>query len=193
MENGLAKAKRRERRAAAERRAACASRAAAEDAAKLLANLVRSYPLDWPVSGYLPFRTEIDPLPAMTELHNDGRSVCVPVVARRGLPLLFRKWIPDAALRKDAHGIEVPVEDTRIEPQVIVAPMLAFDREGARLGYGGGYYDLTLEALRRARGAVAVGFAFAGQETTSVPSDSGDQRLDIVVTENEVIRIVKAD
>ena len=192
MENGPAKAKRRERKAAAERRAACASRAAGEDAAKLLANLVRSYPLDWPVSGYLPFRTEIDPLPAMTELHNDGRSVCVPVVARPGLPLLFREWIPGAALRRDAHGIEVPVEDSRIEPRVIVAPLLAFDREGARLGYGGGYYDLTLEALRRAGAAVAVGFAFAGQETTSVPSDSGDQRLDIVVTENEVIRIVKA-
>lgn len=193
MEDVLAEAKRRERKAAAKRRAACSSRSAAESAAKLLANLVRSYPLDWPVSGYLPFRTEIDPLPAMAELHADGRSVCVPVVARPGSPLLFREWIPGAALRKDAHGIEVPVAGARIEPRVIVAPLLAFDRDGARLGYGGGYYDLTLEAFRRSRAAVAVGFAFSGQETTSVPSDSGDQRLDIVVTENEVIRIVKAD
>lgn len=193
MENGLAEIKRRERKAAAARRAACASRAASDGAARLLVNLVRSYPLNWPVSGYLPFRTEIDPLPAMTELHKDGRSVCVPVVEGPGLPLLFREWIPGAALRKAAHGIEVPVAGSWIEPRVIVAPMLAFDREGARLGYGGGYYDRTLEALARAKAVVAVGFAFAGQETTSVPSDSCDQKLDVVVTENEVIRIVKAD
>lgn len=193
MEDGLAETKRRERKAAAERRAACASRAAAESAARLLVDLVRTYPLDWPVSGYLPFRTEIDPLPAMTELHQDGRRVCVPVVAQPGLPLLFREWVPGAAVRKGTHGIEVPVAGSRIKPRVIVAPLLAFDRDGARLGYGGGYYDRTLEAFRRAGVAVAVGFAFAGQETTSVPSDSGDQKLDIVVTENEIFRIMKAD
>jgi 5-formyltetrahydrofolate cyclo-ligase len=81
----------------------------------------------------------------------------------------------------------VPAEGDWIEPEVLIVPLLQFDRRGYRLGYGGGYYDRTLQRLRSARPTVAIGFAFAAQEVAEVPTEHTDQRLDLIVTEVEVI------
>lgn len=174
---------------AAARQAAFAARKAAfaagqGQAAELLADVLASE-RGRVLSGYMPMRTEIDPLPAMAA--HQG-PVGVPVIVAKAQPLRFREWTPGCALVAGEFGALIPAEGGWLEPQVLIVPLLAFDARGYRLGYGGGFYDRTLEGLR-ARGAVlAVGFAFAAQEVEAVPIDATDQRLDMIVTEREVRR-----
>jgi 5-formyltetrahydrofolate cyclo-ligase len=136
------------------------------------------------LAGYMPMRTEIDCLPAM-EAH-DG-PVAVPVILAPGEALRFRRWTPQARMVPGDFGALIPEAGDWIEPRVLIVPLLAFDRRGYRLGYGGGFYDRTLEGLR-ARGPVtAIGFAFAAQEVAAVPTEATDQRLDLIITEDETI------
>lgn len=135
------------------------------------------------LSGYMPMRTEIDPLPAMAA--HQG-PVGVPVIIAKATPLRFREWSPGAKLVEGAFKAMIPEEGIWVEPQVLIVPMLAFDARGYRLGYGGGFYDRTLEGLRAKGPVLAVGFAFAAQEVAEVPIDVFDQRLDAVVTEKGV-------
>ncbi len=139
------------------------------------------------VSGYLPIRDEIDPLPALSRLHADGVALCMPVVVARGAPLAFRPWTPGCALERGPFGVMIPVEDRPAVPEALVVPMLAFDRKGHRLGYGGGFYDRTLAALRASGAVRAVGFAWAAQRVDAVPHDATDARLDRIVTERETL------
>ena len=81
----------------------------------------------------------------------------------------------------------IPAVDDFFEPEILVVPLVAFDRQGGRLGYGGGFYDRTLELLRGKRPTLAIGFAYAAQEATDLPLEPTDQPLNMVVTENEVI------
>ena len=136
------------------------------------------------LSGYMPMRTEIDPLAAMAAHRG---PVVVPVIAGRDLPLRFREWTPGAAMEPGPFGASVPAEGAWIDPEVLIVPLLAFDRQGYRLGYGGGYYDRTLERLRARHPVIAVGFAFAAQEVDAVPTEPTDQPLDLIVTETGVI------
>ncbi len=135
------------------------------------------------VAAYLPFRSEIDPRPAMLALSGLGFDVCVPVIDGRGLPLRFRVWTPGALVTRGAFGVAVPAEGVWASPDALLLPMLAFDAEGWRLGYGGGFYDRTLSQLRAERPIAALGFAYAGQEVAAVPHDATDARLDALVTE----------
>lgn len=135
------------------------------------------------LSGYMPMRTEIDPLPAMAA--HQG-PVGVPVIAGRALPLRFREWWPGCRLVEGAFKALVPAEGAWVEPEVLIVPLLAWDARGYRLGYGGGFYDRTLAGLRAKGPVLAVGFAFAAQEVAEVPTDATDQRLDAVVTEKGV-------
>jgi 5-formyltetrahydrofolate cyclo-ligase len=132
------------------------------------------------LAGYMPMRTEIDPLPAMAA--HDG-PVGVPVIAGKGLPLRFREWTPGCAMVAGEFGALIPAEGAWIDPDVLIVPLLAFDRRGFRLGYGGGFYDRTLELLRARRPRLAVGYAFAAQEVALVPTEPTDQRLDAILTE----------
>lgn len=136
------------------------------------------------VSGYMPIRTEIDPLPVMRVLVNEGRRVCVPVIQGAGHPLLFREWRPDCELAEGPFGARVPASGDFLSPDLLISPLLAFDHRGYRLGYGGGFYDRTLELLRAARPTLAVGFAYAAQQVPAVPIEPTDQLLDAIVTEN---------
>ena len=184
----LTKAKKDARFAASRRRSEAFDRASAATAASMLTNRLGTYPKEWPIAGYLPIRTEIDPLPAMESLHREGRSICVPVVETPGKSLKFREWNPCSNLVKAAYGVAIPEKGSWTSPCVIVVPLLAFDRNGRRLGYGGGYYDRTIAEYRATNSAVAVGFAFSGQELDCVPADEFDQMLDAVVTECGVIQ-----
>jgi 5-formyltetrahydrofolate cyclo-ligase len=132
------------------------------------------------LSGYMPMRTEIDPLPAMAA--HQG-PVGVPVIIGKAQPLRFREWTPGAAMVEGAFKAMIPAEGGWLEPEVLIVPLLAFDAAGYRLGYGGGFYDRTLQGLRARGPVLAVGFAFAAQEVAEVPIDATDQRLDAVVTE----------
>lgn len=109
--------------------------------------------------------------------------VCVPVIDGPGLPLRFARWTPDVALVKGPFGAAIPAEPDFVDPDVLIVPLLAFDRAGNRLGYGGGYYDRTLAALRATAPRTAIGFAFAAQEAASLPLESTDQPLNLIVTE----------
>ena len=135
------------------------------------------------LSGYMPMRSEIDPLPAMAA--HQG-PVGVPVILARDTPLKFREWSPGCRLVQGAFRALIPEEGAWVEPEVMIVPLLAFDARGYRLGYGGGFYDRTLELLRARGPVLAVGFAFAAQEVEAVPTDAFDQRLDAVVTERGV-------
>ncbi|MEM1130019.1 MAG: 5-formyltetrahydrofolate cyclo-ligase [Pseudomonadota bacterium] len=141
-----------------------------------------------PVAGYLPIGTEIDPRPAMETLA-ETRPVCVPVMQGRDLPLVFRRWRPGCALARGPFGVDVPESGEMLTPAVLIVPLLAFDRAGFRLGYGGGFYDRTLETLRASAPVLAIGFAFAAQEMPAVPREVTDQKLDLIVTERAILRM----
>ncbi len=139
-----------------------------------------------PLAGYVPIRTEIDPLAAMAEASAYG-PVGVPVIQGAGQPLQFSQWEPDLPLRDGPFGARVPMVDAWMVPQIVIVPLVAFDRRGGRLGYGGGFYDRTLEGLRARGPVLAVGFAFAAQEAEALPLEETDQPLDMIVTEAGVI------
>lgn len=139
-----------------------------------------------PLSGFMPIRTEIDPLPAMEEAAAHG-PVGVPVIQRLGQPLKFSRWDPGCALREGPFGAMIPEVADYFEPEILIVPLVAFDRSGGRLGYGGGFYDRTLEMLRSKRPTLAIGFAFAAQEAEGLPLEPTDQPLDMLVTESEII------
>lgn len=139
------------------------------------------------VSGYRPIFGELDPTPLMRALHGRGVRLCVPVIAGAGQALVFRRWTPDSRMAKGAFGAEIPVDEPEATPTLLIAPMLAFDRALQRLGYGGGFYDRTLEALRARGGTRAYGYAYAEQETASVPVEATDQRLDGIVTPETLV------
>lgn len=141
-----------------------------------------------PVSGYMPIRTEIDPRDAMAEASAHG-LVGVPVIEAVAQPLKFARWVPGAEMVPGAFGAAVPAKLEYLEPEILIVPLLAFSRRGGRLGYGGGFYDRTLELLRAKRATMAIGFAFAGQELDEIPLEATDQPLDLVVTEAGVIEI----
>lgn len=132
------------------------------------------------LSGYMPMRTEIDPLPAMAAHRG---PVCVPVIIGKGQPLAFREWNPLAEMTPGEFGAQIPADGVWLVPQVLIVPLLAFDRRGYRLGYGGGFYDRTLEGLRAKGPVTAIGFAFSMQEVPEVPVEPVDQALDLIVTE----------
>ena len=139
-----------------------------------------------PMSGYMPIRAEIDPLPTMAEAAAYGH-VGVPVIVEVDHPLLFSRWEPDAEMKDGPFGARIPVVDDFSEPEIMIVPLVAFDRDGGRLGYGGGFYDRTLEILRAKRATLAIGFAFSGQEAADLPLEPTDQPLDMIVTEAGII------
>lgn len=139
-----------------------------------------------PMSGYMPIRTEINPLDAMAEAAAHG-PVGVPVIQAAGRPLLFSRWEPDCALKDGPFGAQIPEADDFFEPELVIVPLVGFDRHGGRLGYGGGFYDRTLELLRAKRPTLAIGYAFAEQEQSDLPLEATDQPLDMIITQSEII------
>jgi 5-formyltetrahydrofolate cyclo-ligase len=136
------------------------------------------------IAGYWPMGDEMDPRPLMLALASRGHALALPVTPPRGQPLAFRAWAPGAALRPGPMGTSEPVAGEELRPDVVLVPLLAFDRAGRRLGYGGGYYDRTLATLP---GAKAIGIAYAGQEMPEVPAGPQDMRLPLIATEDSVI------
>ncbi len=175
------------------KRLRAASAAAADGAAealrdRLLADL--ALPEGAVVSAYWPLGSELDPRPLMDALHGRGHPIALPVVAGPERPLVFRAWAPGDPLRAAAFNTREPGPDKpELSPRVLLVPLLAFDRTGYRLGYGGGFYDRTLAGLRARGPVLAVGLAYAGQEVAAVPRGANDRRLDWIATETETIGI----
>jgi 5-formyltetrahydrofolate cyclo-ligase len=152
----------------------------------------RAFPIPVPkgaiVSGFMPMRTEINPLPLMRRLASDGAQLALPVIQARGKPLLMRVWSFGAPLEARQWGIKEPLDDAPVvDPDILLVPLACFDRSGHRIGYGAGYFDKTIRALRAKKTVTAVGLAFAAQEIDWVPATDFDERLDLVLTEREII------
>lgn len=174
------------------RKTALIARKAAHDldrggASALLSSVLAGY-RGVPIAGYMPIRSEIDPLPTMTEAAAHG-PVGVPVILAQGQPLAFSRWTPDGELRDGPFGARVPVVDDFFAPEIVIVPLVAFTRAGGRLGYGGGFYDRTLEQLRARAATLAIGFAYDAQEVDHLPLEATDQKLDIIVTDTQVIDV----
>lgn len=176
---------------AAARKAALARRAAAHGAVNVGAGALSAFLAGYrgvPLAGYLPMRTEIDPRPAMAEAAAHG-PVCAPIIMGKGMALQFRQWQPDSALIPGEFGAPIPESGDWIIPEILIVPLVAFDRNGGRLGYGGGFYDRTLEHLRARGPVLAIGFAYAAQEAQDLLLEPTDQPMDLIITEAETISI----
>jgi 5-formyltetrahydrofolate cyclo-ligase len=133
-------------------------------------------------------RSEINPVPLMRKLADAGATLALPAIAGRGKPLIMRAWTFGEPLASGQWGIREPVpEAPEVAPDVLIVPLAAFDRDGHRIGYGAGYYDMTINALRAKKKVTAIGIAFAAQEIPKVPATQRDARLDLVLTERETI------
>jgi 5-formyltetrahydrofolate cyclo-ligase len=141
------------------------------------------------VAGYAAFRDEADPKALMLALAARGHPLALPVMVAKAAPLRFHAWCETDVLIEHPYGVREPHPECPVlVPDVLLVPLLAFDAEGYRLGYGGGFYDRTLEALRAVRPVHAIGIAYAGQERSDVPHGAHDQRLDVVLTETGIAR-----
>jgi 5-formyltetrahydrofolate cyclo-ligase len=140
------------------------------------------------VSAYWPIRSELNTRPLLDALFAKGFPLALPVMEAVRRPLLFRTFEPGDELEKGPYGLsEPPAEKPSIEPDIVFAPLAAFDRRGYRLGYGGGIYDATLSSLRAHRRVIAIGLAYSFQEAEAIPTEPHDQKLDGFVTERETI------
>jgi 5-formyltetrahydrofolate cyclo-ligase len=178
-------AKKELRAAAIERRKAAFARHGAE-----ASRMIAAHGLDFiggdagaVVSGLAAIHEEINPAPLMTGLQAEGFRLALPVMQGKSKPLLMRSGTPGDAMNVAAWGIAEPLEDKpSVDPDVVLVPLLAFDARGYRLGYGGGFYDRTLQRLRKLKPVVAVGLAYDELRVDAVPVESYDERLDWVLT-----------
>ena len=163
----------------------------AERLARIGPSLIRreDHPfVDPVVSLYWPIKDEADLMPMAEVLGRSGIVTALPITIARAQPLHFRVWRPGDPHDAGPWGIGHPTAEAQtVEPDVLFVPLAGFDRRGARLGYGAGYYDATLESLRRRKPVRAIGVAFACQEVLFLPTEPHDQPLDMIVTERDLI------
>lgn len=177
----IAEEKMKARKAAFERRKAAFENVSYDISAELLA-LTQNHEI---ISAYMPMRTEISPLAAMNALVENHKRVCVPIIQGKGKPLKFFEWTPDCIMEEGAFGAQIPKATLELTPDFVFAPMVAFDDAGTRLGYGGGFYDRTLETLRQSAEVPYVGLAYEAQKSQDrLPIEPTDIPLDGILTEN---------
>jgi len=183
--------KRQERARALARRAAAYARHGTEAGKSLARHGLDFLGLTEPVvvSGFCAIRDEIDPSFLLARLHTEGHRLALPVMQGKGRPLTFRAWAPGDPTVTVQWGIAEPLSSApQVYPDVLLVPLLAFDVHGYRLGYGGGYYDGSLEGLRARKPIIAVGIGYDEQKIDAVPHLDYDQRLDWVLTPSGPLR-----
>jgi 5-formyltetrahydrofolate cyclo-ligase len=140
------------------------------------------------VSAFHPFRSEIDTKPLIGKLVADGWTTCLPIILGAGVPLIFRRWFPGEPTISGDMNIMRPLDEAeQVEPDVLIVPLLSFDANGYRLGYGGGFYDRTLGLLRAKKKVIAIGVGYSAQQVEQVPHDEFDQPVDFIMTETGVM------
>ena len=139
---------------------------------------------------YHPTGSEMDPRPLLPLLHRAGARPALPAACARDEVLVFRLWDEAVRLSPDAFGIPAPpAMAPRLEPDLVITPVLGFDRAGRRLGQGAGHYDRTLAKLRAQKPVFVIGLAFSGQEVDTLPDEPHDERLDAILTETGYIEV----
>jgi 5-formyltetrahydrofolate cyclo-ligase len=187
----LIEAKQRLRDTAKARRRAAHEAGAAAAAQALVERFERhvTLPPHAVVSGYWPAGPELDDRPLLERLAARGHRVVLPVVIERNAPLIFRVWRPGDPVVK-GNGASVPAANAPVlEPDLLLVPVVGFDRHGTRLGQGAGYYDRTLLKLRADRAITAIGVGYAVQELSDIPTGPYDQPLDAILTEAGLIEV----
>ena len=140
------------------------------------------------VSAFASIGDEIATGPLLAALAEAGFVVGLPITGKIGTPLTFRRWTPATTMVPGRMNIpEPPAESEKVEPDVLFVPLAAYDRRGHRIGYGAGFYDRTLAALRAQKEIVAIGIAYSAQEVLFIPNDDHDEPLDMIVTEKDTI------
>ncbi len=135
------------------------------------------------IGGFMPIGEEISPLPLMARLREQGCLLSLPVMRGKREPLEFRTYTPGDALSAAVWGIREPTADKAVvQPDIVLTALLAFDQQGYRLGYGGGYYDRTIRALKATKCAIIIGLAYDEQRVDAVPHTDYDERLDWILT-----------
>lgn len=141
------------------------------------------------VSGFASLADELDCMPLLHRLAGEGVALALPLVTGKGKPLTFRAWAPGDAMDAGVWGIAQPKADKPVvEPDIVLVPLLAVDRGGWRLGYGGGFYDRTLQGLRARKPVLAIGLAYEEQVVDAVPHLDYDEPLDWVLTPAGAVR-----
>lgn len=145
------------------------------------------------VGLYYPISNEISPLVFIEYFKDNNITTALPVVDSNSHSMVFKQWFKKEKLQKSHIGTYEPLRTNKtILPQIIVVPMLMFDRKLNRLGYGAGYYDKSISTLKRyfdkkQKNFITIGLAYSEQETKTIPYESHDQRLDFIVTEKEIL------
>ena len=137
------------------------------------------------IAGFYPFNHEVNTLPLMSKLYSLGVELCMPITPENNKPLKFKEWHPKSVLQKGRFGILEPPKASRtIQPDLLLVPLLAYDKFGNRLGYGGGFYDRTLkELLMLNKYTTSIGLAFESQKCNKLPKDSYDVPLNSLLNE----------
>lgn len=135
---------------------------------------------------YWPFKGEYDPRPIARRLHAQGMGLALPVVVQKAAPLVFRAWQPGTRLVPGVWSIPVPADGETVLPDALLVPLVGFDRQAFRLGYGGGFYDRTLAAMSRRPLTVGIGFGLASLDT--IHPQPHDISMDVVITEEPPMR-----
>ncbi len=160
-----------------------------ESVKKVVLELAKSHDA---ISIYMPIRTEFDPLPSMHALHEAQKHVAIPVVMGEKRPLNMVKWTPELELIKGEFGALIPRVAENLTPTLVIAPLVAYDAIGTRLGYGGGFYDRTIEKLRTSGDCAYWGLAYSNQfSAINLPREKTDIKLDGIITEKEFYRFFK--
>ena len=154
----------------------------------LLIDAVFSFPKVEIISGYMPIKTEISPLEAMKKLVSCGKRLCLPVVQSAGKPLFFKEWTPVSSMVRGAFGAQIPENGLLLNPELLIVPLVAFDANLNRLGYGGGYYDRIIQKLENKKKILKIGLAFSFQRVKKVPIFKYDKKLDYILTEKLTLK-----
>ena len=137
--------------------------------------------------GYYPSNYEIDDLAILDLLEKKNFKVSLPII-KKDNQMNFCSWSRGDPLRVNKFGIPEPVSSKIFYPDILLVPLVAYDNNLNRLGYGGGYYDRFIEKLEKTKKIIKIGLAFSFQKISSIPIDQYDKRLDFIITEKEILR-----
>ena len=139
------------------------------------------------IAGYYAIKNELDITDSLKFLINNNFEISLPQIIKKNHSLVFKVWKKNTKLLKENFNIYVPQSKKESNPDLIIVPMVAFDKSKNRLGYGGGYYDRTIGKFKQNKAIFTIGIAFDEQETDSIPTDRYDQNLNMIVTPSRVI------
>ncbi len=140
------------------------------------------------VGIYYPAKSEISPLKLIKICNNLSIKICLPVIDKKVNELIFSKFDKQNILTKNKYGIKEPIKINPITPDIIFVPMVAFDKNLNRLGYGKGYYDRSISKLRKLKKIFVIGLAYDNQMVQYIPNENHDEKMDIIITEKKIYR-----